>query len=133
MSRWYVYKDNYILSRQWVAIPVHADWWEKPQGRRFPQWHMAMAYANRMAHTERPETIGHPADPDALAKTLSELGYRRTTIKDPSGAFCELTVAFDSRNFIHLKAGDDTFTLARHEWEPLGRFLLAASKSQEEA
>lgn len=44
-----------------------------------------------------------------------------------------LTVTVNERNHIRLNAGDDTFTLARHEWEPLARFLLAASKSQEEA
>jgi len=94
---------------------------------------MALNYANRMNLTAPPEPIVKLAKPDALAKTLSELGYRRTTIKDPSGAVCDLTATVNERNHIHLKAGDDTFTLVRHEWEPLARFLLAASKSQEEA
>ncbi len=83
MSRWYVYKDSYILSRQWVAIPIHENWWEKPQGRRFPQWGMAMQYANRMAHTERPEDYRRTSDPDALAKALSELGYKLKTAINP--------------------------------------------------
>lgn len=133
MRRWYVYKDNENRSRQWVAIPIHETWWEKPQGRRFPQWHMALNYANRMYLTTPPEPIVKLAKPDELAKTLSELGYRRTTIKDPSGAFCDLTATVNGRNRIRLKAGDDTFSLARHEWEPLAKFLLAAARSQEEA
>ena len=83
MSRWYVYKDSYILSRQWVAIPIHENWWEKPQGRRFPEWGMAVQYANRMAHTERPEDYRRTSDPDALAKALSELGYKLKTAINP--------------------------------------------------
>ena len=133
MSRWRVYKDSENRSRQWVAAPAHKNWWESSQSRCFPQWHMALNYANRMNLTAPPEPIVKLAKPDALAKTLSELGYRRTTIKDPSGAVCDLTATVNERNHIHLKAGDDTFTLVRHEWEPLARFLLAASKSQEEA
>jgi len=108
MSRWYVYKDSYILSRQWVAIPIHENWWEKPQGRRFPQWGMAMQYANRMA---RPATL---------------------TVKDSSGAFCALTATLNERNHVHLKAGDDTFILVRHEWKPLADFLLAEADRAEE-
>ena len=111
MSRWYVYKDREDRAWRWVAIPINETWWQKPQGRRFPQWHMAQEYANHMAHTAPP----------------------KTTIKDPSGAVCDLTATVNDRNFIHLKAGDDTFTLGRHEWEPLAKFLLAAAKNQEEA
>ena len=133
MSRWRVYKDSENRSRQWVASPAQENWWESSQSRCFPQWHMALRYANRMNLTTPPEPIVKLAKPDALAKTLSELGYRRTTIKDPSGAFCDLTATVSYRNSIYLKAGDDTFTLARHEWEPLAQFLLAAAKNQEEA
>lgn len=77
----------------------------------FTTWAKAMEHAHREAQ-QSPPTI---------------------TIKDPSGAVCDLTATVNERNHIHLKAGDDTFTLVRHEWEPLARFLLAASKSQEEA
>lgn len=133
MSTWYVYKDREDRARQWFAIPVHADWWEKPQGRRFPQWGMALNYANRMARTAKPEDYRRTTGTKRLAKTLRSLGYQRTTIKDPSGAFCGLTATVNDRNRIHLKAGDDTFLLARHEWEPLAKFLLAAAKNQEEA
>ena len=83
MRRWYVYKDSENRSRQWVASPAHENWWEEPQGRRFPQWHMAMHYANRMAHTERPEDYRRTSDPDALAKALSELGYKIKTSINP--------------------------------------------------
>ena len=131
MRRWKVYKDHEDRWLRWIAVPAHENWWQKPQGRRFPQWGMAVHYANRMARTAQPETIGHPAEPDALAKALSELGYRRTTIKDPSGAVCDLTATVNERNHIYLKAGDDSFSLARHEWEPLARFLLAAVKHAE--
>lgn len=109
MSRWRVYKDHEDRWMRWIAVPAHENWWEEPQGRRFPQWGMAVQYANRMA---QPTTL---------------------TIKDPSGAFCDLTATVNDRNRIHLKAGDDTFLLARHEWEPLAKFLLAAAKNQEEA
>jgi hypothetical protein len=109
MSRWRVYKDSEIWSRQWVAAPAHENWWEKPKGRRFPEWGMAVQYANRKA---RPTTL---------------------TIKDPSGAFCALTATVNERNHIRLKAGGDTFTLARHEWKPLARFLLTEARKQEEA
>lgn len=133
MSRWYVYKETEGRSRQWVAIPAREKWWERPQGRRFPAWEMAVRYANRMNLTAPPEPIVKLAKPDELAKTLSELGYRRATIKDPSGAVCALTATVNERNHIHLKSGDDTFTLARHEWKPLARFLLNAANQAEEA
>lgn len=63
MSRWYVYKDSENLSRQWAASPVHKNWWESPQSRCFPQWHMAQEYANRMARTAPPEPYGFPTNP----------------------------------------------------------------------
>lgn len=76
----------------------------------FTTWAKAMEYANRKSR---------------LAPDI--------TIEDPSGAFCGLTATVNDRNRIHLKAGDDSFSLARHEWEPLAKFLLAAAKNQEEA
>lgn len=112
MSRWRVYKDSENGEwrwAQWVAIPAHENWWEKPQRRRFPQWDMALRYANQKAQTT----------------TL--------TVKDPNGAFCALTATVNERNHIRLKAGDDTFTLARHEWKPLADFLLTEARKQEEA
>lgn len=109
MRRWRVYKDHEDRWLRWIAVPTHENWWEMPRGLRFPQWHMALDYANRMA---RSNTI---------------------MIYDHSKAFCYLTATVNNRNHIHLKAGDDTFTLARHEWEPLAKFLLAAARSQEEA
>lgn len=54
------------------------------------------------------------------------------TVKDPSGAFCDLTAMVNDRDLIDLKSGGDRFTLARHEWEPLAKFLLAAAKGKEE-
>lgn len=74
----------------------------------FTTWAKAMEYADRKSR---------------LAPDI--------TIEDPSGAFCGLTATVNDRNRIHLKAGDDTFLLARHEWEPLAKFLLAAAKNQE--
>lgn len=109
MRRWYVYKDSEDKAWRWVAIPIHENWWEKPQGRRFPQWYMAMAYANRMAQKS----------PNAI------------TIKDHSGEFCDLT-AINKRSYINLKAGGSTFNLAPHEWKPLARFLLTEAYRPEE-
>lgn len=79
MSRWMVYKDTEDRWLRWIAIPEHENWWEKPQGRRFPEWGMAVQYANRMARTAQPETIGNPTSPDTLSKALSELGFKRRT------------------------------------------------------
>lgn len=109
MSRWRVYKDREDRRLRWIAAPAHENWWEKPQGLRLPQWDMALRCANRMA---QPNTL---------------------TVKDPSGAFCDLTATVNERNHIHLKSGGDRFTLACHEWKPLARFLLTEAKKQEEA
>lgn len=76
----------------------------------FTTWAKAMEYADRKSR---------------LAPDI--------TIEDPSGAFCGLTATVNDRNRIHLKAGDDSFSLARHEWKPLARFLLAAAYRPEEA
>lgn len=132
MRRWRVYKDHEDRWLRWIAVPTHENWWEMPRGLRFPQWHMALDYANRMARTAQPEDYRRTTGAKRLAKTLNALGYQRTTIKDPSGAVCDLTATVRYRNSIQLKAGDDSFLLARHEWEPLAKFLLAAAKNQEE-
>lgn len=79
MRRWRVYKDPEDRWLRWIAVPVHENWWEKPQGRRFPEWGMAVQYANRMARTAKPEPIVKSTDRDALAKALSELGYKIKT------------------------------------------------------
>lgn len=107
MSRWRVYKDSENGKwrwAKWVAVPAHENWAEEPQRRRFPQWEMAMEYVNRSI-----------------------------TIPDPSGAVCDLTATVSYRNSIYLKAGDDSFSLARHEWKPLARFLLTEANRTEEA
>ena len=79
MRRWQVYRDNEDKAWRWVAIPAYDSWWEKPQGRRFPQWHMALHYANRMARTADFEIIGKPVARNQLAKTLDTLGFKRRT------------------------------------------------------
>ena len=79
MTNWRVYKDHEDRWLRWIAIPAHESWWEKPQGRRFPEWGMAVHYANRMAHTAQPETIGHPSNLTRQMKTLEELGFKRRT------------------------------------------------------
>lgn len=66
MSLWRVYKDSENGEwrwAQWVAIPAHENWWEKPQRRRFPQWDMALRYANQKARTAPPEPYGFPTNP----------------------------------------------------------------------
>ena len=83
MRRWRVYKDTEDRWLRWIAVPDHENWWEKPQGRRFPEWGMAVQYANRMARTANPEPIVNPTEPDSLAKTLSELGYKLKTAINP--------------------------------------------------
>lgn len=79
MRRWQVYRDNEDRAWRWVAIPAHENWWEKPQGRRFPEWGMAMRYADRMARAAKPEHYKRTTDPDTLSKALSELGFKRRT------------------------------------------------------
>lgn len=83
MRRWRVYKDHEDRWLRWIAVPDHENWWEKPQGRRFPEWGMAVRYANRMARTAQPEDYRRTSDPDALAKALSELGYKIKTAINP--------------------------------------------------
>lgn len=79
MTNWLVYKDPEDRWLRWIAVPAHENWWEKPQGRRFPEWGMAVQYANRMASTAQPETIGHPTNLTRQMKTLEELGFKRRT------------------------------------------------------
>ena len=133
MRRWRVYKDHEDRWLRWVAVPIHENWWEKPQGRRFPEWGMAVQYANRMARTANPEDYRRTTGTERLSKALKELGYEQTTIKDPSGQFCDLTVKVNSRNHVRLNSGDDSFILAPHEWRPLAGFLLTAADRKEEA
>lgn len=114
MRRWRVYKDSENEGwrwAQWVAIPTRENWGEEPQVHRFSEWHMAMAYAAREAQ-KSPNTI---------------------IIEDPTGAFCDLTAMVNDRDLIDLKSGGDRFTLARHEWKPLARFLLTEAYRPEEA
>lgn len=77
----------------------------------FTTWAKAMEYANRKARLT-PTSI---------------------TVKDPSGEFCDLTAMVNDRDLIDLKSGGDRFTLARHEWKPLARFLLTEAYRPEEA
>ena len=77
----------------------------------FTTWAKAMEYADRQAQPT-PNTI---------------------TIEDPSGALCDLTATVTDQGYIRLKAGDDAFILASHEWKPLAGFLLGAAKYKEEA
>ena len=44
----------------------------------------------------------------------------------------DLTAGVNPHNHIHLKTGDDRFTLIPHEWKPLAEFLLDAAKNQKE-
>lgn len=74
MSRWKVYKDNEDRAWRWIATPDHASWWEEPQGRRFPQWGMAVDYADHMAHLPLPRPTGHPIE---VAEALQALGYKQ--------------------------------------------------------
>jgi hypothetical protein len=83
MRRWRVYKDTEDRWLRWIAVPEHENWWEKSLGLRFPQWDMALNYANRMAHTAKPEPIVKTTEPDTLAKALSELGYKIKTAINP--------------------------------------------------
>lgn len=133
MSRWRVYKDPEDRWLRWIAVPAHENWWDKPQGIRFPQWDMALRYANRMNLTANPETRRRATDAEQLSNMLKKLGYEQTTIKDPSGQFCDLNVRFNSRNHIRLSSGDDSFVLAPHEWKPLAGFLFTAAYQEEEA
>lgn len=79
MRRWMVYKDPEDRWLRWIAAPAHENWWEKPQGIRFPQWGMAMRYADRMALTAKPETIGNQISFERLSRSLQTLGFKLDT------------------------------------------------------
>lgn len=74
MNRWKVYKDHEDRARRWIAIPAHKNWWERPQGRRFPEWGMAMRYADRMAHHPLPRPTWNPKE---VAEALHALGFKQ--------------------------------------------------------
>jgi len=100
---------------RWKVIKAYGVWHAHEYGRDiynyFPTWAKAMAYAAREAQ-KSPNTI---------------------IIEDPTGAFCDLTAMVNDRDLIGLKSGGDRFTLARHEWKPLARFLLTEAYRPEEA
>lgn len=97
---------------RWKVTKAYGIWYAIEHGwmhyQGFPTWAEAMAYADRKSR---------------LAPDI--------TIEDPSGQFCDLT-ATNKREYIHLKSGGDTFTLAPHEWKPLAEFLLEEAKNGEE-
>lgn len=99
--------------RRWKVFKAYGTWhgyeygWNRYES--FPTWREAMEYARRQAQLT-PNTV---------------------TIEDPSGALCDLTARVTDQHYIRLKAGDDAFILAPHEWKPLAHFLLAADKHQE--
>lgn len=100
--------------KRWKVAKHYGIWYAIEHGWKrynaFPNRAEAMAYADRKSR---------------LAPDI--------TIEDPSGALCDLTATFETRDRIALKAGDDASILARHEWKPLAYFLLDAAKYQEEA
>lgn len=101
--------------RRWIVAKVGGKWYaaEDRVGRAksFPTWAKAMEHVNRKSR---------------LAPDI--------TIKDLSGAVCDLTVT-NRREYIHLKTDGVTFNLMPHEWKPLAHFLLdvANHKEREEA
>lgn len=74
MSRWRVYKDREDRWLRWIAQPINAHWWEEAQGRRFPQWSMAIDYAERMAHYPPPRPTWNRK---AVAEALHALGFKQ--------------------------------------------------------
>lgn len=99
--------------KRWKVAKHYGLWYAIEHGwthyESFPTWAKAMEYADQQAQP-----------------TPNEI-----TIKDPSGALCDLTATVTDQGYIRLKAGDDAFILAPHEWEPLAKFLLEAAKHQE--
>lgn len=61
----------------------HVYEYERKRYETFITWAEAMEYADRMARTERPEDYRRTTNPDALAKALSELGYKLKTAIHP--------------------------------------------------
>lgn len=64
----------------------------------FTTWAKAMEYANRKARLT-PTSI---------------------TVKDPSGAFCDLTAMVNDQDLIGIRSGGDRFTLAPPRMETTG-------------
>ena len=91
---------------RWKVNKAYGIWYAIEHGwgnyQSFSTWREAMDYADRQAQPT----------PNAI------------TIKDHSGALCDLTATIIAQRYIHLKAGDDVFSLAPHEWKPLALFLL---------
>ena len=100
---------------RWKVFKAYCAWHVYECGPKryetFTTWAKAMEYADRQAQPT----------PNAI------------TIEDPSGALCDLTATVTDQGYIRLKAGDDAFILASHEWKPLAKFLLDAAKYKEEA
>lgn len=100
---------------RWKVFKAYCAWHVYECGPKryetFTTWAKAMEYADRQAQPT----------PNAI------------TIEDPSGALCDLTATVTDQGYIRLKAGDDAFILASHEWKPLAGFLLGAAKYKEEA
>ena len=98
---------------RWKVFKAGSLWYADEHGfarvKPFPTWAEAMEYADRETQST-PNTI---------------------TIQDPSGAVCDLT-ATARREYIYLKAGDDTFNLMPHEWKPLALFLFDVADLVEE-
>lgn len=100
--------------KRWKVAKHYGIWYAIEHGWKrynaFPNWAEAMAYADRKSR---------------LAPDI--------TIEDPSGALCDLTAGVTDQGYIRLKAGDDAFILAPHEWKPLASYLLDAAKYKEQA
>lgn len=99
--------------RRWRVTKAYGLWYAAEYGwkryKAFIAWAEAMEYADRETQPT-PNTV---------------------TIQDPSGAVCDLT-ATARREYIYLKAGDDTFNLMPHEWKPLALFLFDVADLVEE-
>lgn len=98
---------------RWKAFKAYCAWHVYEYGTKryttFTTWDKAMDYADRETQPT-PNTI---------------------TIQDPTGVVCDLTATINPHNHIHLKTGEDTFTLVPHEWKPLARFLLDVDNRKE--
>lgn len=74
--------------RRWRVTKAYGLWYAAEYGwkryKAFIAWAEAMAYADHMARTAKPEIVGHPTSHDALTKALSELGYKLKTSIKPS-------------------------------------------------
>lgn len=97
--------------RRYRIFKAYYEWHVYEYGREryesFPTWAEAMEYAGRKSR---------------LAPDI--------TIKDLSGAVCDLTV-INRREYIHLKTDGVTFNLMPHEWKPLAHFLLDVANHTE--